>query len=50
MEATHEKVGDGKMLKPLVEEASRRARVRKALSDGGYDSKEIFTYLEERGI
>lgn len=50
LEVTEERVGDGEMLEPLVEGASKRARVKRALGDGGYDSGENFTYLEGRGI
>lgn len=50
LEVTEESVGDGRMLKPLVEGASRRARVRRALGDGAYDSRGNFRYLDQRGI
>jgi hypothetical protein len=50
LEVTDEKVGDGRMLKPLVEEASEKANIGKALADGAYDSKKNFTYLAGKGI
>jgi len=46
MEVTDEKVSDGEMLQPLVEEASKKGRVVKAMGDGGYDTKANFHYLE----
>ena len=50
LEVTDEKVGDGRMLQPLVEEASKKARVTETLGDGAYDTKSNFTYLAEKGI
>jgi len=50
MEVTDERAGDGRMLKPLVEQAETHCRVIKALCDGAYDSRLNFTFLEERGI
>ena len=37
LKVTDERVGDGRMLKPLVEEASTKTRVVKVLADGAYD-------------
>ena len=50
LEVTNEKMGDGRMLQPLVEEASRRGRVAKAIGDGAYDTKSNFHYLAGNGI
>jgi len=50
MEITDEGTGDGRMLKPLVEQAQRHCRVVKALADGAYDSRENFAFLAEKGI
>ena len=50
LEVTDEKVGDGRMLQPLVEEASKKARVTETLGDGAYDTKSNFRYLDDKGI
>jgi len=50
IEVTDDRIGDGRVLRPLVEEARRHCRVVKALADGAHDSKENFAFLEERGI
>lgn len=50
MEVTREDVSDGRELKPLVEEASSKADVKKVLGDGAYDSRENFRFLDHRGI
>lgn len=50
MKVTQEDVGDGKMLKPLVKDASSRASVGKLIGDGAYDSKANFQMLHDRGI
>jgi hypothetical protein len=50
MQVTREDVSDGKMLKPLVEEALSRADVVRAIGDGAYDSRENFRYLEGSGV
>jgi len=50
MDVTSEKVGDGKRLKKLVDEASGKAKVNKVLADGAYDSKKNFHYLTMKGI
>jgi hypothetical protein len=36
--------------KPIMEEASSKARVEKAIGDGAYDSEENFNYLAEKGV
>lgn len=50
LEVTNEKVGDGRMLQPLVEEASNKGKITKAIGDGAYDTKSNFRYLEENRI
>jgi hypothetical protein len=50
MEVTKEDVPDGRMLTPLVEEASSRANVTRAIGDGAYDSRAIFRYLHNKEI
>jgi hypothetical protein len=50
MEVTKEDVSDGRMLKPLVEKASSKTEVSKAIGDGVFDSRENFRFLTERGI
>ncbi len=50
MQVTKEDVHDRRMLVPLVEEASSKASVTRAIGDGAYDSKEIFSYLDRNGI
>jgi len=50
VEVTKEDVVDGRMLVPLVEQASARARVTKVLGDGAYDSRSSFRYLDDRDI
>ena len=50
MDVTDEKVGDGKRLRKLVHEASRKAKVSKVLADGAYDSKKNFRYLNAKQI
>jgi len=50
LEVTKEKVADGRRLKSLVREASKQAKITRAIGDGGYDTKTNFRYLAERGI
>lgn len=50
LKVTDEKTGDGQMLKPLVEEASRKGNVTKTIGDGAYDTKSNFRYLTAKGI
>jgi len=50
LEVTDEKVGDGRMLQPLVEEASTKAKLAKVIGDVAYDAKSNFRYLAEKGI
>ena len=50
LEVTDEKVGDGRMLQPLVEEASKKGKIAKTIGDGAYDTKSNFRYLNDKGI
>jgi IS5 family transposase len=50
LEVTDDKVGDERMLQPLVEEASRKAKIVKTIGDGAYDTRSNFRYLDENGI
>ena len=50
MEVTKENVGDGRMLKPLVEYTCSKENVKTVLADGGYDSKRNFSYLDQMNI
>ena len=50
LEVTDEKTGDSKMLKPLVEEASRKAKIGKTIGGGAYDTKDNFRILDGKGI
>jgi hypothetical protein len=50
LKVTDERVGDGRMLQPLVEEASKKAKIAKTVADGAYDAKSNFRYLDDRSI
>jgi hypothetical protein len=50
MDASSEKVGDGKRLRRLVKRAEENVRVGRVLGDGAYDSKENFNFLAQEGI
>jgi hypothetical protein len=50
MKVTQEDTGDAKMLKPLVEEASKKASIEKLIGDGGYDSRDNFRTLHDMKI
>ena len=51
LEITDERAGDGKMLKPLVEQIKGRGgEITKVYGDGGYDSRENFNHLAENDI
>jgi len=50
LKVTDEKTGDGRMLQPLLEEASEKGKVAKAIGDGAYDTKSNFRYLNTKGI
>jgi len=49
-EVTDEKVVDGRMLQPPVEEASKKGKITKAIGDGAYDTKSNFRYLDAKKI
>ncbi|MFH0848044.1 MAG: IS5 family transposase [archaeon] len=50
LQVTEDRVGDGRMLEPLVEEASKKARVVETLGDGAYDTSRNFLYLAQKKI
>jgi len=50
LQVTDDRVGDGRMLEPLVEEASEKARVVETLGDGAYDTSSNFLYLTQKKI
>jgi len=37
------------MLKPLIEKANKKAKIKKALADGAFNSRENFNYLSQMG-
>lgn len=50
MEVTKEDVGDGKMLKPLIQQQQQQQQrqqqnITRVIADGAYDSKDNFSYL-----
>jgi len=50
IEVTKEDVGDGRMLGRLVEGSVGKAKVKKVIGDGAYDSRGIFRLLSDRRI
>jgi len=50
LEVTDEKVGDERMLQPLVDEASKKGKIAKTVADGAYDTKSNFRYLDGKRI
>jgi len=50
LKVTDEKVGDGRMLQPLIKEASKSSELAKTIGDGAYDTKSNFRYLDAEGI
>jgi hypothetical protein len=50
IEVTKEDVGDGRMLKRLVDGSASKAGLKGVVADGAYDSKSNFRLLSERGI
>ncbi|MGI0085232.1 MAG: transposase, partial [Nitrososphaerales archaeon] len=50
MKVTQEDTGDAKMMRSLVEEASKKARIEELIGDGGYDSKDNFQTLSDMKI
>ncbi len=47
IEITDDRTGNGKVLKPLVEQIEEQCRVVKVIADGAYDSSSNFSFLEE---
>jgi len=51
LKVTDERVGDGRMLQPLIEEASKKgSKIAKTIGDGAYDTKSNFRYLASKKI
>ena len=50
IEVTREDVGDGRMLKRLVDGSASRAALNGVIADGAYDSKNNFRMLADRGL
>jgi len=50
MEVTTDDVHDSRAVPGLLDEAGRNVRVGEAFMDGAYDSEEVYTELERRGI
>ena len=51
LRVTDERTGDGKMLKPLVEDVKEKGeKITRVYADGGYDSKDNFNYLADNDI
>ena len=50
VEVTKDDVGDGRMLQPLVRQASSKTDVSRVVADGAYDSRANFRYLHGQGI
>jgi hypothetical protein len=50
MSVTKEDVYDGKMLKELVDGAPKKHSTKRALADGGYDSKDNFGYPDRLNV
>lgn len=50
LEVTSEEVHDGKMLKKLVDNASKNNNVKRVLADGMYDNNKNFRYLSKNHI
>jgi hypothetical protein len=50
LEVTSEEVHDSKMLKKMVDNASKNNVVKRVLADGTYDSKKNFQYLHDNGV
>lgn len=50
LEVSDEGTGDSEQLKPLMRQAQKKAKVAKALGDGGYDTKANFEFLANQGI
>mgnify|MGYP000274079309 CR=1 FL=1 len=53
LEITDERIGDGKMLKPLMRQAKRNingGRIKAVYGDGTYDSRDNFNFLDSEEI
>lgn len=50
LEVSDERTDDGEKLVSLVRGAKRKARVKKVLGDGGYDTHDNFQFLATEGI
>jgi hypothetical protein len=50
LEVSDERTDDGEKLVPLVRGAKRKARGKKVLGDGGYDTHDNFQFLAASGI
>jgi hypothetical protein len=50
LEVTSEEVHDGKMLKKLVDNATKNNNVKRVLADGMYDNNKNFRYLSKNNI
>ena len=50
MEITTDDAHDSRAVPGLLDEAGRNVRVAEAILDGAYDSEEVYTELERRGI
>jgi len=50
LKVTDEKLSDGRVLQPLVEEASKKTKITETVADGAYDTKSNFRYLDGKGI
>jgi len=50
LEVTDESIKECEMLKPLIEKANKKAKIKRALADGAFDSRENFNCLSQMGI
>jgi len=50
MDVTSEKVGDGRRLRRLMEDAEGRVGVGRVLADGAYDSRANFNFPAGEGM
>jgi hypothetical protein len=50
MRVTKEDVHDGQMLKELVDDTSKKYRIKKVMADGAYDSKDNFRHLDGMNV
>ena len=47
---TDERVSDSSRFKSLIEQAANKAKIRRILADGAYDTRENFNIMYEKGI